>query len=77
MLRIALLFICTVLFPAMTAIAAFAAIPRIGATAPGFALTSQEGTNVRLSDFKGKWIVLYFYPKDFTSGCTLQARNSG
>ena len=46
-----------------------------GATAPGFTLPSQEDKNVSLSDYKGKWVVLYFYPKDMTSGCTLEAHN--
>lgn len=35
----------------------------------------QEGKAVSLSDYKGKWVVLYFYPKDFTGGCTLEARS--
>jgi peroxiredoxin Q/BCP len=47
----------------------------IGETAPNFTLPSQEGTNVSLSDYKGKWVVLYFYPKDQTSGCTIEAHN--
>jgi thioredoxin-dependent peroxiredoxin len=34
-----------------------------------------EGRLVSLKDYKGKWVVLYFYPKDFTSGCTLEAHN--
>jgi peroxiredoxin Q/BCP len=46
-----------------------------GATAPGFSLPSQEDTKVSLSQYKGKWIVLYFYPKDMTSGCTIEAHN--
>lgn len=45
----------------------------IGDAAPDFALTSDQGTTVRLSDFRGKRVVLYFYPKDDTSGCTTQA----
>src|SRR5215469_1957666 len=49
--------------------------PAIGKTAPGFTLKSQEGTPVSLRDFRGKWVVLYFYPKDFTSGCTIEAHN--
>ncbi len=49
--------------------------PSTGATAPAVKLTSDEGKQVSLSDYKGKWIVLYFYPKDFTSGCTLEAHN--
>lgn len=46
-----------------------------GATAPNFSLPSQEEKNVSLSDYKGKWVVLYFYPKDQTSGCTIEAHN--
>src|SRR6201987_980607 len=49
--------------------------PAIGSTAPDFTLTSQDGTPISLHDFKGKWVVLYFYPKDFTSGCTTEAHN--
>ena len=47
----------------------------VGATAPTFTLPSQEDKNVSLSDYKGKWVVLYFYPKDQTSGCTKEAHN--
>ena len=50
-------------------------VPAAGEAAPSFKLVSNEGKEASLSDFKGKWVVLYFYPKDFTSGCTLQARN--
>lgn len=50
-------------------------LPAVGAAAPTFKLTTNEGKQVSLDDFKGKWVVLYFYPKDFTSGCTLEARN--
>src|SRR5512147_2413443 len=49
--------------------------PETGSAAPSFKLQSQEGTPVSLDQFKGKWVVLYFYPKDFTSGCTLEAHN--
>lgn len=45
----------------------------IGKPAPSFTLSNQEGKNVSLSDFKGKWLVLYFYPKDDTPGCTIEA----
>jgi peroxiredoxin Q/BCP len=51
------------------------AAPAVGEPAPDFALTSNEGHAVSLKDYLGKWVVLYFYPKDFTSGCTLEARN--
>ena len=47
--------------------------PAVGATAPDFTLNSQAGTPVSLHEFRGKWVVLYFYPKDFTSGCTIEA----
>ena len=43
--------------------------------APEFTLKTNEGNQASLKDFRGTWVVLYFYPKDFTSGCTLQARN--
>ena len=43
--------------------------------APGFQLTTNEGNQASLKDYRGKWVVLYFYPKDFTSGCTLEAHN--
>ena len=46
-----------------------------GQPAPDFKLPSQDGHEVSLKDFRGKWIVLYFYPKDFTGGCTLEAHN--
>jgi peroxiredoxin Q/BCP len=49
--------------------------PAVGATAPDFTLNSQESKSVSLHDFKGKWVVLYFYPKDFTTGCTIEAHN--
>ena len=44
-----------------------------GAKAPTFTLPSQDGTPISLSDYRGKWVVLYFYPKDKSSGCTIQA----
>lgn len=49
--------------------------PAVGSPAPDFALNSQEGKPISLHDFKGKWVVLYFYPKDMTSGCTVEAHN--
>jgi thioredoxin-dependent peroxiredoxin len=50
-------------------------LPAVGAAAPAFKLTTNEGKQVNLNNFKGKWVVLYFYPKDFTQGCTIEAHN--
>ena len=47
--------------------------PAEGSKAPDFTLKSQDGTPVSLHDFKGKYVVLYFYPKDRTQGCTIEA----
>jgi peroxiredoxin Q/BCP len=49
--------------------------PASGTPASDFTLNSQDGKPVSLRDFRGKWVVLYFYPKDFTSGCTTEAHN--
>ena len=49
--------------------------PAVGSPAPDFTLNSQDGNPVSLHDFRGKWVVLYFYPKDMTSGCTIEAHN--
>ena len=46
-----------------------------GAAAPNFTLPAQDGKAISLTDFKGKWVVLYFYPKDQTSGCSKEAHN--
>jgi thioredoxin-dependent peroxiredoxin len=45
----------------------------VGQPAPDFALEADDGSTVRLSDLRGQTVVLYFYPKDDTSGCTVQA----
>lgn len=47
----------------------------VGTVAPNFTTTDDEGNTVSLSDFKGKVVVLYFYPKDDTPGCTKQAQS--
>jgi thioredoxin-dependent peroxiredoxin len=49
-------------------------ISMIGNPAPDFTLKDQDGKLRSLSDHKGEWVVLYFYPKDMTSGCTLEAQ---
>jgi peroxiredoxin Q/BCP len=67
--------LCVTLF-ALTPLLVFAgSTPSVGSQAPEFTLNSQEGTSVSLKDYHGKWVVLYFYPKDFTSGCTVEAHN--
>jgi thioredoxin-dependent peroxiredoxin len=48
-------------------------VPAIGSMAPDFALPADDGRTARLSDYRGQRVVLYFYPKDMTSGCTAQA----
>lgn len=50
-------------------------MPIVGSPAPDFSLASSDGSQVSLKDLRGKWVVLYFYPKDFTSGCTIEAHN--
>jgi peroxiredoxin Q/BCP len=45
----------------------------IGTLAPNFTLTNQNGDNASLADYKGKWVVLYFYPRALTPGCIIQA----
>jgi peroxiredoxin Q/BCP len=49
--------------------------PVVGTAAPDFSLTTNAGKTASLKDYRGKWVVLYFYPKDFTSGCTIEAHN--
>jgi thioredoxin-dependent peroxiredoxin len=50
-------------------------IPVSGSAASDFTLPSQEGSSVSLKDYRGRWVVLYFYPKDQTPGCTREAHN--
>ena len=45
----------------------------VGDSAPTFCLPDKDGNDVCLENFKDKWVILYFYPKDLTSGCTIQA----
>jgi len=74
----------TALIVAVVGIAAFTVqksyaddspMPQVGQMAPTFTLPSQDGTQISLDSFKGKWVVLYFYPKDMTTGCTIEAHN--
>jgi peroxiredoxin Q/BCP len=50
-------------------------MPSVGQVAPTFTLPSQDGSQISLDSFRGKWVVLYFYPKDMTKGCTIEAHN--
>ena len=59
----------------ITAHAADQPMPSVGQAAPTFTLPSQDGSPVSLDSFHGKWVVLYFYPKDMTQGCTIEAHN--
>ncbi len=52
-----------------------AEVPQAGQSAPDISLPSQDGTQVNLKDYRGKWVVVYFYPKDMTQGCTIEAHN--
>ena len=74
-IRIATAF-ALLLLPALVSFPATAAeLPTVGQTAPDFTLNSQDGTPTALKSFRGKWTVLYFYPKDMTQGCTIEAHN--
>ena len=57
---------------ALVAVPALAA-PTVGGPAPAFELLDQEGNTRRLEDYSGKWVVLYFYPKADTPGCTTES----
>src|SRR5580700_9526750 len=76
MLRIVLLLIVVaVLVVLVPRLLSHPAMPSEGSTAPDFTLPSQEGSSVSLKDYRGKWVVLYFYPKDQTPGCSQEAHN--
>jgi thioredoxin-dependent peroxiredoxin len=77
MLRIALLVVAVVIiiFLVPRLFSASRAVPGPGSAAPDFTLPSQESTSVSLKDYRGSWVVLYFYPKDQTPGCTREAHN--
>src|SRR6266849_6512729 len=77
MLRIVLLVfvVVIIIFLAPRLFSRARAAPGPGSTAPDFTLASQEGGSVSLKDYRGSWVVLYFYPKDQTPGCTREAHN--
>jgi thioredoxin-dependent peroxiredoxin len=60
---------------AFRSFAADADLPQVGQQAPTFTLPSQDGSQISLQSFHGKYVVLYFYPKDMTTGCTIEAHN--
>jgi thioredoxin-dependent peroxiredoxin len=76
MLRIVLLLVAVlVLVMLVPRLLSRSAAPAEGSNAPDFTLRSQEGVSVSLKDYRGKWVVLYFYPKDQTPGCSREAHN--
>ncbi len=81
-MRITLILILVVAIVAAVAVVAVRAsgdsdqtMPSAGQVAPTFTLPSQDGSQISLESFRGKWVVLYFYPKDMTTGCTIEAHN--
>ncbi|HTW59445.1 MAG TPA: peroxiredoxin [Terriglobales bacterium] len=76
MLRIVLLAIVVIVAVLLVPrLLSHSATPAEGSAAPEFTLPSQEGSAVSLKDYRGKWVVLYFYPKDQTPGCSREAHN--
>lgn len=71
-LCVAAAFMATALVPAR---AADDSMPSVGQKAPTFTLPSQTGKKISLKSYRGHWVVLYFYPKDMTTGCTIEAHN--
>jgi len=57
------------------ALQGYEGMPQVGQQAPDFTLPSQDGSSISLKNLRGKWVVLYFYPKDMTPGCTIEAHN--
>ena len=74
-LSVALAAVLLAAFSILSARAADDTLPAAGQTAPGFTLPSQDGAPISLDQYRGKWVVLYFYPKDMTPGCTIEAHN--
>jgi len=76
MLRIVLLLVVVIVLVVLVPrLLSHSATPSEGSNAPEFTLPSQEGLPVSLKDYRGKWVVLYFYPKDQTPGCSREAHN--
>jgi peroxiredoxin Q/BCP len=72
---VATIALCTLVTRAHAAPSPAPDLATIGSSAPNFTLPNQENQPITLADYKGKWVVLYFYPKDQTSGCSLEAHN--
>jgi peroxiredoxin Q/BCP len=73
-----LVLLCAVVVVAVAFVSVHASeqtLPAVGQIAPAFTLPSQDGSQISLDSFRGKWVVLYFYPKDKTPGCTIEAHN--
>ena len=75
MLRIVLLVVVLIAAVLIFRLTSRSATPGEGTAAPDFTLPSQDGTPISLRDYRGKWVVLYFYPKDMTPGCSREAHN--
>ena len=73
-LKVLLVFVAIAVVAVLVRFASVKKPPAAGSMAPNFRLDSQEGKPVSLQDFRGQWVILYFYPKDMTSGCTIEAR---
>jgi thioredoxin-dependent peroxiredoxin len=76
MLRIVLLLVAVIVLVVLVPrLLSHSAAPSVGSSAPDFTLPSQDGSSVSLKGYRGKWVVLYFYPKDQTPGCSREAHN--
>jgi len=76
MLRIVLLLVAVIVLVVLVPrLLSRSAAPSEGSSAPDFTLASQDGASVSLKNYRGSWVVLYFYPKDQTPGCTREAHN--
>lgn len=75
----ALIVVVIVLVLGRLAVRSYAAqaseLPQVGQMAPSFTLPNEEGKSVSLESLRGHWVVLYFYPKDMSHGCTIEAHN--
>jgi len=65
--------LCVLWLAGLASFGRAAPVPMPGALAPVFSLPDQQGMLHTLSQYRGKWVVLYFYPKDNTPGCTTEA----